>query len=366
MTRRTVLVTGYPAQRARCVVDAIARAEQGAELVALVHPERLDEAETRRAALAPEFAARLTLIAGDPAAIDFGLRGSEYLELAGRVDVVHAAYSILHPDAPAPLCDAVNIGAARELVELGRASERPLHVVLYSSLFVSGNRSGRVLETELEAGQSFRNHCERSLAIAERVLQRSGLRAVVLRAGHLLGGEAEGEPDILSPPYALAALLLGLTEDRPLPLPAGSDALVPLTPADHLGAVGAFAARAGVAGRTLHVLNDERPTLRAFLSLCADRAGRRLDAGFQPTALTRALLGNPVARALPQTARSILEALTSSADYDTRNLKELLLAGAPASAPLERYVSTLVEHVRARIQDGTLVNDRSSAPWLVA
>ena len=366
MAARTALITGYPAPRARCIVEAVAHAEPDLTLLSLVHPERIEEAEQRRAALGPDMAARLTLLAGDPAAMDFGLRGSDYLDLAQRVDVVHAAYSITDPAASSETCERVNVGAARELVELGSASARSPLIVLYSSVFVSGSRSGRVLEAELQAGQSFRNPCERTLAVAERVLQGSGLRTLVLRAGHLLGPRQTGEVEHLSGPYPLVALLISLTEDRAVPLPPGADAVVPLTPIDHLAEVGAFGARAGLAGRAIHVLSEERPTLRAFLTLCAERTGRRLDSGFHPTALTRALLGNPVARVLPQSARSILEVLTTSADYDTRNMKELTSAGAPASAPLESYVSTLVEHVRARVQDGTLLNDRSSAAWLVA
>ncbi|HEY8943810.1 MAG TPA: SDR family oxidoreductase [Polyangiaceae bacterium] len=362
-----VLVTGFPALRARFVVEAVAQREPESTLLALVHPERLTEAEEARAALPVGLAARLELVAGDPAAMDFGFSGKDYLALVERVDVVHAAYSITDPAVSAEVCERVNVGAARELVELGRARSRPLPVVFYSSVFVSGGRSGRVLEGDLEAGQSFRSAAERTLAIAERILRRGDMPLLVLRSGHLLGDRMSGAMDHLSGPYALVVLIASAPEDGPISLPPGSDAPLPLTAVDRLAELGAFAAGAGAFGRTIHALDFGSVTLREFLELCAERCGKRIEPGFHPTAFTRLLLGNPAARLLQQRARGILDVLTTSAEYDTRELLELTASGAPHAAALDAYVTPLVDHVRARIQDGTLVPTRHSfAPWLVA
>lgn len=366
MGGRTALVIGYPALRGRYVLEAVARQEPDVTVIALVHPERLEEASEQLARLEPSIAARVSLRAGDPVAMDFGLSGAEYLELVERIDVVHAAYSIVDPGASADVCERVNVGAAREIVELGRASGRKPGVVWYSSVFVSGNRSGRVLETELQAGQGFRNRSERTLAIAELMLRKSGMPVAVLRAGHLIGDARTGEVEQLIGPYPLLVLLAGLPEEGSLPLPVGAEAPLPLTPVDHLAHLGAFVAARGLFGQTLHVIL-EAITLRRFLQLGAERLERRIDTRFNPTALTRALLGNPVAKLLPQNARGILEVLTTSAEYDTTHVQELVAAGAPVPALLEDYLGPLIDHVRARIQDGTVVTPRPAlTPWLVA
>jgi thioester reductase-like protein len=380
MAAETALLTGFPALRARYILDALLRERTDLSVVALVHEERFDEAEQRLGALDPASARRVSLCRGDAAAMDFGLSGAEYLALAERVDVVHAAYSITEPSASGEQCRRVNVGAARELVELGRARSKPLPIVWYSSVFVSGGRKGSVLESELEAGQSFRNQAERTLAIAERMLRKSQLPVVVLRAGHLVGATTTGEVDDLAGPYPLLLLLVSASEERPLPLPPGADAPLPLTPVDYLAAFGAFvgqSARSAAAvqeqgqvrtsARTVHVVGEDRVTLRRFLELAAERAGRRIDPGLNPTALTRVLIGNPVAKLLPQNARGILDVLTTAAEYDQKHLRELVESGAPPAPPLQSYLGPLVEHVRARIQDGTLVVERPPrAPWLIA
>jgi hypothetical protein len=292
------------------------------------------------------------------------------------VDVVHAAYSITDPAASGEQCLRVNVGAAREVVELGRARATPPRVVWYSSVFVSGGRKGPVLESELEAGQSFRNQAERTLAIAERMLRKSPLPVAVLRAGHLVGATSTGEVADFAGPYPLLLLLASAPEDRPLPLPPGAEAPLPLTPVDYLAAFGAFVGRTPVGetlrstaawGRTLHVLGEDRVTLRRFLELAAERAGRRIDPGLNPTALTRVLIGNPVAKLLPQNARGILDVLTTAAEYDQKHVRDLVESGAPPAPPLQSYLGALVDYVRARIQDGTLVVERPArAPWLIA
>lgn len=363
----SALITGFPSLRARFILEAVARRQPELSIIALVHPDRALEAESLLQSLDAHISRRVQLYPGNPAGMDFGLAGGEYLKLAERVELVHAAYSVTDPGLGSELSERVNIGAARELIEFSRASQRKLQVILYSSVFVSGNRSGRVLEGELEAGQSFRSAAERTLAIAERMLRRSGIPVSVLRAGHILGDLRTGEVEQLSGPYPLAVLLASTPEERPLSLPLGSDSLLPLTPVDHLAELGAFMASAGIFGRTVHVVDFEGVTLRGFLELCAAHIGRRIDSGFNPTTLTRVLFGNPAARLLPQNARGILEVLTTSAEYDTTGFREIVTSGALVNPPLEAYIASLFEHIRARLQDGTLVSPRRPlAPWLVS
>lgn len=374
---QTALLTGFPALRARAVLEALLAEQVRLKVVAIVHEERFAEAEARLQELGEERALRVELRRGDPVAMDFGLGGPEYLELAARVQVVHAAYSVLDPSVNGDVCEAINIGAAREVIELARAARTPPRVVWYSSLFVSGNRRGRVFERELEAGQAFRNRAEKSLAIAERMLRQSEIPLTVLRAGHLVGAAPGGEVETLTGgPYPLVALLASAPAELPIPLPPGADAPLPLTPVDYLGAFGAYVGRrvssttpsrgAGIA-TSLHVFDGERLTLGRFLELVAQRTGRSIEPSFNPSTLTRVLLGNPFSKLLPQSARGILDVLTTAAEYDQTHVGELIARGAPSGPPLESVLSALVDHVRKRIEDGALGRERPArGPWLVA
>lgn len=366
MKQKTVLLTGFPAPRARAILFALVAAEPATRVVLLVHPDRFDEA-VQTLAQASFSSAVIELLAGDPAALDFGLSGVAYGELAQGVNELHAAYSITDAAAGEDLAERVNLGAARELSEFARVAPRLRALSLYSSVFVSGQRSGLVREDELEAGQTFRGPVERSLAIAERMLRRSEAPIIVLRAGHLLDGAQQFGLEALSAPYLLAALLSSAPSEVALPLLPRADAPLALTPVDYLGKFGVFAARSAGPGSAFHVLDPAQLPLRGFLSLVAERSGRKLEPGFNPSALTRALVGNPAARLLPQNLLRIFEVLTSSAEYSTENAAALVARGAPACPPLESYLDPLLAHVRERIENGNLsAARRHEAPFLVA
>jgi len=361
----SLLVTGFPALRARRVVRALLERSQHTQIAVLVQRERADEAREQLAS--ERQGARVSLIEGDPAAIDFGLSGQRYLELARAVRVVHAAYSITDAAAPERIAEAVNLGQARELIEFARVAPELRALVSYSSAFVSGQRTGVVSEAELEAGQSFRSPVERTLAIAERMLRDSRVPRIVLRSGHLLGDSERGAVEHLSGPYWLVAFIASASKDAPLPVLPGADAPLCITPVDYLARFGAFAGERAAPGSTFHVIDPNKLSLREFLGLVAERCGRRLEPGFHPSSLTRLFAGNPALKSLPQHVRSVLEVLTSGAEYSSDGAADLVSHGAPECPPFASYLDQLLEHVRERGARGELFSARrQSAPFLIA
>ena len=366
MNRRTaLLITGFPAFRARHLLRELTRRQPEVEVVALVHPSRAAEARAAADELAPS-PAPVTLLEGDPAAIDFGLSGADYVALAARVRVVHGAYSITDPDRT-DRAEAVNVAAARELVEFARAAGGLERLVLYSSVFVSGDRTGRVAEHELEAGQGFRNPTERSLAIAERVVKNSGLPFNVLRAGHLLGASDDGSIDHPSGPYLCAGIWLTAPADAALPLPSSAESLLPITPVDYLAELGASAPELLEPGATVHAIDPRPLRLGEFVRLLADALDRNVDPGQSAGMLTRMLLGNSVAKLLPKHRRGLLELLTTGGDYESTRASELPARGGPDCPALGDYLGKLIEHVRKRVDEGTLYPKLGEEPaFLVA
>jgi thioester reductase-like protein len=360
-----VLVTGFPALRALHVVRELLAADSGRSVIALVHPERRPEAELRAAELETS-SSRLELIEGNAAAIDFGLSGAAYSKICQRVQIMHASYSVTDANVSDALAHEINVGATREALELSEVAPNLTRLVFYSSVFVSGKRAGCVREDELDAGQAFRAPVERTLAIGERMLRRSKAPWLVLRSGHLLGDTELGRIEHISGPDALMLLVASLSPDLPVPVPSAGEVPLALTPVDYLARLGVFAAERVEPCRTLHVLAPDRVTLADFLTLVAEGLGRQLERGFNLATLTRALIGNPAARLLPQNARSLLEVLTSSAEYATEMVDQLTAAGAPRCPPLASYLGHLLDHLRERLHHGNLAARRTEAPFLVA
>ena len=297
---------------------------------------------------------RVVIIEGDAAAMDLGLSGAEYRTLGAEVDRVHHLAQITYPGVPRETTEATNIGAMREVIELGRCCTNMRSIVVHSTALVSGNREGLVLEDDLNAGQAFRTPVEETLARAER-LARSALPElpiVVLRPTWIVGDSTTGEIERFDGPYLLVLLLVTSPQDLPVPLPTRGDALLHLVPIDYVVRAAHFIGRHPKAiGRTFH-LADPRPlTVRRVFELVAASGGKRLPGGFIPTRVTKALLSAPGLGLLAKSPRAFVDMLATPVRYDTRNSAELLHDSGIVCPPFESYVDTLVAHVRGRVQE---------------
>lgn len=348
------LVTGFPNFRARKMVEYLLATEPKSLVYLVVRKALENEASAALARLPKGQRERVVIIEGDAAAMDLGLSGAEYRTLGAEVDRVHHLAQITYPGVPRETTEATNIGAMREVIELGRCCTNMRSIVVHSTALVSGNREGLVLEDDLNAGQAFRTPVEETLARAER-LARSALPElpiVVLRPTWIVGDSTTGEIERFDGPYLLVLLLVTSPQDLPVPLPTRGDALLHLVPIDYVVRAAHFIGRHPKAiGRTFH-LADPRPlTVRRVFELVAASGGKRLPGGFIPTRVTKALLSAPGLGLLAKSPRAFVDMLATPVRYDTRNSAELLHDSGIVCPPFESYVDTLVAHVRGRVQE---------------
>src|SRR5690606_20776185 len=151
---RVTLVTGFPNFRASQLVSHLLASAEG-EVWTVLHERDVGVADRFRAARAPELAARFRYFVGDPTAIDMGLSGTEYRELAGAVTCIQHLAQHTGPTFTKESYEELNVGSMREVLELGLAATRLESIVAHSSVVVSGDRQGHVSESELVAGQRF-------------------------------------------------------------------------------------------------------------------------------------------------------------------------------------------------------------------
>ncbi len=353
------LVTGFPNFRARKMVEYIASVESRTLLYLVVRQQMEKEANAALARLPQALRERIVIIEGDAAAMDLGLSGAEYRTLGAEVDRVHHLAQVTFEGVRREITEATNIGAMREVIELGRCCKNMRSIVVHSTALVSGNREGLVLEDDLAAGQTFRSHVEETLARAERLARGAlpGLPLIVIRPTWVVGDSATGEIERFDGPYLLVLLLVTSPQDLPVPLPARGDALLHLVPIDYVVRAAHFIGRHPKAiGRTFH-LADPRPlTVRRVFELVAASGGKRLPGGFIPTRVTKALLSAPGLGLLAKSPRAFVEMLATPVRYDTRNSDEILRESSIRCPPFESYVDTLVAHVRDRVQERRIQN----------
>ena len=170
---QVVLITGYPGLQARKLTQWVLSAEPASRVV-LVILEALRERAVRFIdQLEPALRDRIDILLGDAAAIDLGLSGAEYRELATRVTRIHHVAHVSYVGVDADTAAYTNIQGAVEAVELARSAERLSCLVHHSTAHVSGDRRGVVSEDELGQGQGFHSVVQETRMKAELVVRRA-------------------------------------------------------------------------------------------------------------------------------------------------------------------------------------------------
>lgn len=357
-----VLLTGYPSFAARKMVEELVRGERRTLVHAVVRGKSLGEAEGALDVLPLEQRRRVQLVEGDAAAMDFGLSGAELKKLTPEIDLIHHMAQVTYLGAEEVLAKQVNVGGAREAIEVAQLCPSLRCLIHHSTAQVSGDRTGLVLEDELDKGQTHRNAVEQTLARGERIVRDATKKVpiAVVRPTIIVGDSKTGEVDRFDGPYFLILLIVTSPPEFPLPLPGRGDALLHLVPVDYVVRAAAAIGRDPRApGRTFHVGDPAPLTARRAFELVASAGGRRSPRGFIPANLTKALLRTPGLDRLAKSPRGFLDALATPVSYSFANTTELLADTDVRCPPFESYVEGIVEYVQQRLRERR--RDRESA-----
>ncbi|MBW2276241.1 MAG: SDR family oxidoreductase [Deltaproteobacteria bacterium] len=270
-----VFVIGFPSALARSVVAAIGRV--GGTAVRLLAPTGANE-EAQGFAQTLDIEARV--VEGDVSRIDFGMSGSDYLDLAEEVTSICGVF--LPPPPGVSGAYEVARAAAREVLELAQAAPRLNHVLVLSHLDVAGSASSTFAERDLELGQSFSGVDQEERFRAERIYRRFAdrLPLSVVRCGWITGQGRGNCP--------LVHLLLSIADEpgkegeRPLMVTEGT-AL-----AEALAGMIAYPPSRG--GRTLHMVSPNVRTTAELATEVRELAGELVPAGFDLVKGARRLL----------------------------------------------------------------------------
>jgi thioester reductase-like protein len=353
-----VLLTGFPSFAARRMCEELLAVDEVHAKRTLVHAivrsKLAGEAAAALDAFPHEQRARVNLIDGDPAAMDLGLSGEEFRSLAGEVDRIHHVAQVSYLGVDTKTAEQVNVSGAREILELAEACNALKCLVFHSTAHVSGDREGRVFESDLKAGQSFRNIVEETKGRAEKLVRAAmdRLPIAVVRPSIVVGDSTTGEVDQFDGPYLLILLILTSPPDFALPLPGRGDAPLNLVPIDYVvRAARAIGLSERAIGKTFHLVDPSPPSARRVFELVARAGGRPQPRGFIPANLTKALLRAPGLERFAKSPRALLHTFGTDVTYDRTNADAILAGTDLRCPPFESYVDRLVEYVQLRLRE---------------
>lgn len=341
-----LLLTGFPSNELACrVLDGLLQAEPNSRVTCLVPPKFHEAAH----AWLEGREARVEILEGDVAAIDMGLSGPEFRELAARVQVIHHCAAVTYSGAPRTMAERVNVGGTHEVIELGQAAKHLERVVHWSTLSATGPNQDVLREASLLPPRSSRLMETRYRAEKLMLRARKELPITVLRPALLVGDRIQGSLRRIEGLHLLIASLLSLPLELPLPIIGAADSPFHAIPIDFAVEAGLTLAQAREAvGRTFHIVEAAPPTLReVFDGLCSllDRPPAALAL---PNAFTRMLLNMPGLERAMHAQRSIVEETGRGAGADDREAHPILARAGLQCPSLLAHLPMLVEYVSAR------------------
>ncbi|MCK5799121.1 MAG: SDR family oxidoreductase, partial [Deltaproteobacteria bacterium] len=293
----TTLVTGFPSYTARRMVDRLLERSDRERVFMLVRHQDSAEVSDYLAALDEGVRRRLTPLIGNVTSMDLGLSGKEYRLLVDELTCIQHMAGRYHLGATREEVEQINVGGTRGVLELALECQRLRRFCFWSTVHVSGDREGIVMEGELASGQRFRNVYEESKFKAEEIVRSISRRvpSTIFRPGIIIGDSQTGEIGHYDGPYHLMRVLMNAPFDLQLPLPGRGDGPLHLVPVDFVvNAADTLARLDDAVSRTFHLVDPAPLSARAIYELVADRAHRKVTRGVIPGTLARLMLRLPV------------------------------------------------------------------------
>ncbi len=361
----TTFVTGFPSYTAKRMVLRLLEGDPHEEVYILVQEKLAADAEEFRDQLPEDQGSRLTMLEGDVSSMDLGLSGREYRGLLADLTNIHHMAAHLHMGASRETIKQVNVGGTRGVLELALECQRLRRFNFWSTVRVSGDRRGVIMEDELDCGQGFLNPYEESKFQAEKIVRSMSRRVpcTIFRPGVIVGDSVTGEIDRFDGPYHLMVLIVDSPLDMRLPLPGTGDGPLHLVPVDYVIEAAYQLSRMDASiSKTFHLVDPSPLSARSVYDLVASRAHRKTPRRVLSAGIARALLGSSVLSRLTGSSRSMLEGFERDVFYNSRNTINALRRSEVWCPPFDSYVDNLVRYVknvraaRRRTRDDQIVD----------
>lgn len=350
---RAIFITGYPGFIAGQLLHRFL-SEPETTVRLLVIPAMRGAAEAARDAL-PEGRDRTEIVLGDITRPQLGLDEATRRRLAEEVDTVYHLAAIYDLATPHAISRLVNVTGTEHVLDFCESLPRLSRLIYFSTAYVSGTRTGRVLEDELEQARSWKNYYELTKWEAEVAVRArwSRIPTVIIRPGVVSGDSRTGEINKYDGPYFIIRTLVALEQKGWVRWSryfwyGGRETRFYMVPVDFIcDATEYLAKKPDAAGKAYHVLPNppvKMGELAAAMFACF---------GVKPPPYSAPpWLGKLSFKMFPALSRAlelppeVFAYMKHDVEYDTRNLDAALAgSGIHCPAPCD-CVPAMVDFVR--------------------
>lgn len=346
------LVTGFPGFLATHLLLELCQRQPDAVFYFLVQPKFETQAEARIARLhreCPEFKGEFHIVHGDITGPKLGLTDTEYDALRRKVTHVWHLAAIYDLAVSEEVAYRVNVRGTAHVLDFceGCTSLKQLNYV--STCYVSGRRTGKILEIELDEGQAHFNHYESTKFWAEMEVTRrmASIPTAIFRPAIVVGHSRTGETDKYDGPYYLLKIINKMPRWLPFMNVGRGDTVVNIVPVDFAAAAIAYLGLQDVQGQVFQVADPNPMRARDIVSLGLRCLGKAPAVGMIPPTLARKALNNETVERTLGIPRQLIGYFTHDARYDVGNTARALQGTKIRCPHLSTYMQNLVDFYEA-------------------
>lgn len=347
-----IFMTGFPGFIAQRLVDRLLDRDPEATFTMLIEDRMRGVADATIKGMErdhPGFIESTTVLTGDICKQRLGLLKEVYDPLAAETTHVWHLAAVYDLAVSQTLAHQVNVMGTANLLDFCDACSNLARLDYVSTCYVSGDRRGVVLESELLKDQGFKNHYESSKCWAEVEVRRRMYRLPVTihRPAIVVGDSRTGETDKYDGPYFLIALFSRLPAWVPMVHFGGGAALMNLVPVDFLvDAMAEIWTQEKALAKTVHLADPYPHSAREVMESISRALGVLKPVAAIPPGMAEGVLGVGLLRKLIKIPRQSVVYLNHEVTFDTANQRRLL-AGTGISCPdLMTYLPAMVEFVK--------------------
>lgn len=357
----TILFTGFPGFLGRRLVRAYSARYPDKQWVFLVQEKLRQRAEEDLAAVVaelPAFAGKWEAMVGDITDPKLGFTNATYEELTGRVTECWHLAAVYDLAVPAPIARRVNVDGTRYVLDFCQASGASAgsktgstfdRLYYISTCYVSGERTGRVMEDELDEGQGFKNHYESTKFYAEVDVQARShqVPCTIFRPAVVVGDSRTGETDKYDGPYFMIRLMGRLPRLLPMVGIGSGEARINLVPVDFvIAAMVEVAGRPDTVGQVYQLADPGALKVSELLDLISRELGKPKPLLSLPGGLMEAGLSIGAVRRLADMPKETIVYANHPVMYDTQNTLGALEGTGVECPPIESYLSVLIDYMQ--------------------
>ncbi|GAA0341835.1 SDR family oxidoreductase [Bacillus carboniphilus] len=335
----TYFFTGFPGFIATSLIKEIIRKGYPVcHIYVLVLPNFKDRAleEIDRIASKGDInASQFTVITGDitrpQLAIDDPLNG----ELQSKVTHVFHLAAIYDLAVPEDIAFEVNVNGTKNMNDWVLTLPNIERYVYFSTSYVAGTREGRILETDLDMNQSFKNHYEQTKYKAEVLVNEimNHVPTTIIRPGIVVGHSKTGETIKFDGPYFILNFFDKLKFLPFIPYLGNGKAEGNFVPIDYILDATLYLSHHSVGAGKTYQLTDPKPyrVNEVYRMLMKEQLGKE-PKGSIPLAFAKWSLSIPTFRKWVRVEKEALDYFTCMAEYDcSQTLRDL--EGSGISCP---------------------------------